>query len=274
MSALLLLIGLIVIIIGILIYQKMTLVTQKSEGFTGATAETQLSFCPVNTTAYLNLNGDTECCDGSVTMNECMGTPICAISTNSSLPSCSDVQASYFRTMGADKCPSGMSYYEPLSGNPGCASQLNGNKNAPVNDTVPQCIIYSDMNANYSNQNSCYNKKNLQTISTDATALFKSNGVTTSFQGATLVPQVIGPVTLQMVQVSYVPKTTSPAKTCYYASDLSKMIGIQQANGILTADDASARMSAINSGIFNGECGAMAAVYNTKTLAEKQLRTF
>jgi hypothetical protein len=167
-----------------------------------------------------------------------------------------------------------MSYYEPASGNPGCASQLNGNKNAPVNDVVPQCIIYSDMNANFSNQNSCYNRKNLQTISTDATALFKSNGVTTSFQSATLVSQVIGPVTLQMVQVSYTSKPNDPAKTCYYASDLSNMIDLQQSNGILTADNASARISAINSGTYNGECGAMAAVYNTKTLAASQLRTF
>jgi hypothetical protein len=268
MSTLLLLLGLIIIVIGVLVYQKMTL---KAEGFTDTTA-TQLSFCPVNTTAYLNLDGDTECCDGRVTMNECMGTPICAISTTSSLPPCSEIQATYYKIQANDKCPPSMPlYYEGIGGGSGCASMLNDTKNGPVNNGTPQCTIYKDMPTNYSDSTSCYNAMNLETISDRAKKLFDSNGVTTSYLTSALTPQKIGNQVLHMVQVSYNQTPTSTPTTCYYASDLAIMINLQKQNGLMNADEASAKTTALSKGVYYGECSAMAAVYTTKSLAPTDL---
>lgn len=245
--------------------------TLKPEGFTDSAA-TQLSFCPVNTTAYLNLDGDTECCDGRVTMNECMGTPICAISTTSSLPPCSEIQATYYKIQANDKCPPSMpKYYEGVGGNSGCATILNTNKNAPANNGTPQCTIYKDMSTNYSNATSCYNQMNLEKISNRANKLFDTNGVTTSYLSSALTPQQIGKQALQMVQVSYKKTPTSTPTTCYYASDLAIMINLQKQNGLIKPDDASAKTTALSKGVYYGECSAMAAVYTTKSLAPTEL---
>jgi hypothetical protein len=115
---------------------------------------------------------------------------------------------------------------------------------------------------------------NLEKISNRANKLFDTNGVTTSYLSSALTPQQIGKQALQMVQVSYKKTPTSTPTTCYYASDLSIMINLQKDNGLITADEASARTIALSNGVYNGECGAMAAVYTTKSLAAADLRAF
>jgi hypothetical protein len=272
MTAMILLLALILIVIGALIYQKWSLGQEKREGFTGYT-DTQLTFCPINTTAYLNLDGDTECCDGQVTMNECIGKPICALATNSSLPPCSEVQKTYYQTMGQELCPSGLNYYEPANptNNPGCANTLNEYKNGPHVNATSKCVIHRDMDSNYSDSNSCYNMKKLQETVASATTLFNSGGVKTSFAGASLTPKIIGNKTIQLVQVNYNKSATSTPSSCYYPSDLSLMIDLQQQNGIIEQSVAVERLQAINEGLYSQECGAAAAAYNTAIIDKSTL---
>jgi len=261
MIAMILLLGLILIIIGVLIYQKMSIQQQKTEGFTSQT-ETQLTFCPVNTNAYLNAKGDTECCDGEVKMNECLGKAICAIATNSSLPSCSEVQQTYNDLMAKDICPAGLKYYESKTAS-GCANILNPTRDGPGINSETQCIHYSDMNSSYAHADSCHNQKKLQNSSENMPDLFKNSG--TSYISSALSPVKIGKETIQIVNVTY-GLATGAQNTCQSADDIKQIINLQQQNNIINQDQAMARINLVTEGLYRNDCAAASAYYSTKAL--------
>ena len=273
MSTMILLLALILIVIGALIYQKWSVVQEKREGFT-TQSDTQIAFCPINTNAYLNSNGDTECCDGPVAMNECMGTPICAIATNSALPSCSEVQNAYTTTMGDEVCPSGLKYYEPTSPTEmsGCADVLNSKKDGPHANSVKKCTIYNDRYSNYKLADSCYNQKHLVDVSNSILDIFSTGYIKSELSPHSLDSNNPSSAkSMQMVDVTY--QQNSINAICNSAQDLALKIDLQQEYGFLTQPVATKQINLINSGRYAGECSAAAAAYSLKTIAPSLLET-
>jgi hypothetical protein len=160
MKTLYLLLLLVVIIIGVLIYQKIVSV----EGFAD-TDQVELSFCPHNMQSYQDSKtSDTVCCDGAVADNICSGDSVCTLtpSSASKLPACSTYMKEYNALKAKEHCFDTMSqYYEDDSQKPiisGCASKVNKDTSAPTLG-AKSCKVYSTAKLNQYKFDSCENHK-------------------------------------------------------------------------------------------------------------------
>jgi hypothetical protein len=142
---------------GCIIYESFI-----SEPFTSGiykTSDISLNTCPKNTTSYVDTNGTTTCCEGTVTGTTCNGNVACSLSGPGTLPSCSNYYGSYLAAKGALRCPSTMpNYYESANGS-GCTSGLrtsDGTAPIPGHST---CKIYSNQQDDTYKMDSCTNLK-------------------------------------------------------------------------------------------------------------------
>jgi hypothetical protein len=162
------LILLIIAIIGLLVYQSLSV----QEGFTTTktvtTNKEELSFCPFKTKLYYKGN-DIACCDGAVNGNTCEGKPICGRSPNGllGLPSCRAALETYYSLKSKEVCPSTTpNYYEDEKGsNAGCTKgALTSNMTGPVSADELGCRVYANDADNKKYPNSCLNQKQLDTV--------------------------------------------------------------------------------------------------------------
>jgi len=160
MKTLYLLLLSVIIIIGVLIYQKMTSI----EGFVD-TDQIELNSCPHNMQSYINpKTSDTACCDGTVADNICSGDAVCTLTptASSNLPACSTYIKEYNARMAKEHCFYTMSqYYEDDSQTPsisGCASKVNKYTSAPTLN-AKSCRVYPTTKLNQYKFDSCENHK-------------------------------------------------------------------------------------------------------------------
>ncbi len=123
-----------------------------------------ISTCPVKSVSYVNNNGDTICCEGTVSNGQCVGRELCSLSASASgYPTCSEWFAAYLQDKGAGRCPATMpNYFEASETNKGCtAGSLNRQGTAPANTKDRQCKIYATMADSLEKFDSCANVKYL-----------------------------------------------------------------------------------------------------------------
>lgn len=150
----------------LIILLKLYVQAVMEEGFQASPppSQQQLSFCPLKTSPFTNATGDTVCCDGKVQGNACQGSPVCALSNRSTVPSCTQMLQDYYNVQSKKVCPSTMpNYYENEQGVAvGCtASDLDATMTRPLVPSQPHCTIYADQGDNFAKQDSCYNQNAL-----------------------------------------------------------------------------------------------------------------
>lgn len=121
-----------------------------------------ISTCPVKSTSFVNTNGDTLCCEGTVSNGQCIGRELCTLSTSASgYPTCSEWYASYLQNKGQGRCPATMpNYFELNETNKGCTDgQLNARGTAPANARARRCTLYASMADANEKLDSCANIK-------------------------------------------------------------------------------------------------------------------
>jgi hypothetical protein len=138
MTILVILIILIAIICGILAYQRVD-----QEGF-DLGPNTELSTCPLQSKAYLAKNGDTLCCEGSLSPEGDCTKPLCALAHRKDMPSCKAMLDAANQKEGALFCPPSLpNYYKDGKEVTGCTDgALNNERTAPISASSKTCKIY------------------------------------------------------------------------------------------------------------------------------------
>lgn len=180
------------------------------EGFVDTTPLNTLgisiSTCPVKSVSFVNNNGDTLCCEGTVSNGQCVGRELCTLSsTSSGYPTCSEWYASYLQEKGQGRCPATMPNYFEGETNKGCTDgQLNAQGTGPLNTRARQCKLYATMADANEKLDSCANVKYL-----DEAVCFPGSSVSAK---KTFVPTERGKP--PVVQCSIVDPTTKLPITC------------------------------------------------------------
>jgi len=140
MTILVILVILILIICGVLAYQKMNL----AEGF-DLGANTELSTCPLQSISYLDRNGDTLCCETSLSPEGECGKPLCALAKRRDMPSCK-AMLDEANQKAASICPPSLpNYYTDGKAVTGCTDgALNNERTAPISSFSKTCKVYPD----------------------------------------------------------------------------------------------------------------------------------
>lgn len=122
-----------------------------------------MNFCPQGGNAFINLDGDTQCCDGPVNGYQCNGKIQCTFGkTSGDLMSCSAIQKIISSEKSKSVCPpSKQNYFEGPSIS-GCTnSPLTENLEGPTS-SAKTCVIHKDETLNKSDIKSCSNEKLLE----------------------------------------------------------------------------------------------------------------
>jgi hypothetical protein len=177
MTILVILIILIAIICGILAYQKMD-----REGF-DLGPNTELSTCPLQSKAYLAKNGDTLCCETSLSPEGICAKPLCALAHRKDMPSCK-AMLDAANQKAASICPPSLpNYYTDGKAVTGCTDgALNNERTAPVSSFSKTCKVYPNtpltfgsFTANDVMKDSCSLQRRLEITKKDMKTLFGSN---------------------------------------------------------------------------------------------------
>lgn len=181
MTILVILIILIAIICGILAYQKV-----EREGF-DLGPNTELSACPLQSKAYLAKNGDTLCCETSLSPEGDCGKPLCALAHRKDLPSCK-AMLDAANQKAASICPPSLpNYYTDGKAVTGCTDgALNNERTAPVSMFSKTCKVYPNtpqksgktapsFTLNDVKEDSCGVQRRLEITKRDMKKLFGSN---------------------------------------------------------------------------------------------------
>jgi hypothetical protein len=139
MIILIILIILIAIICGILAYQRVD-----REGF-DLGPNTELSTCPLQSKAYLAKNGDTLCCETSLSPEGTCAKPLCALASRNDIPSCKAL-LDKANQKSASICPPSLpNYYTDGKETTGCTDgALNNERTGPISASSKICKVYSD----------------------------------------------------------------------------------------------------------------------------------
>ena len=139
MTILVILIIFIAIICGILAYQRVD-----REGF-DLGPNTELSTCPLQSKAYLAKNGDTLCCEGSLSPEGDCTKPLCALAPRKDMPSCKAMLDAANQKMASICPPSLPNYYTDGMAITGCTDgALNNERTAPISASSKTCKVYSN----------------------------------------------------------------------------------------------------------------------------------
>jgi len=181
MVILIILIILIAIICGILAYQKVD-----REGF-DLGPNTELSTCPLQSKAYLAKNGDTLCCETSLSPEGTCAKPLCALASRNDIPSCK-AMLDKANQKSAGICPPSLpNYYTDGKAVTGCTDgALNNERTGPVSSFSKTCKVYpntplkfgksvSSFTANDVKEDSCSVQRRLEITKKDMKTLFGSN---------------------------------------------------------------------------------------------------
>jgi hypothetical protein len=198
----------------------------KKEGFVGSlTDDIIVTTCPTPSSSYINSQGQTMCCDGTLVNGGCSGTTICSLSEKTSgIPTCGAYVAAVLDQKGSTRCPPSMpNYYENADGSvKGCTSgrrSPDGTGPASANSGT-SCTLYSQEIDDIEKLDSCTNKKLLET-----SKCFSRNidGVTSQ-----LISNKGNPA---LIQCTYKTTPSSPPETCITDSSLERYMDYLQVKG-------------------------------------------
>jgi hypothetical protein len=136
------------------------------EGFQNvSTSELQITTCPADSKSYIDNNGRTVCCQGSVSSGKCIGNLICTLSeAGKDLPTCNTWYAALLDERGRDRCPSSMpTYFEGGKLGRGCTSgKRNKDGTGPDLVNAKFCKMYTTEKDELLKEDSCTNQKMLE----------------------------------------------------------------------------------------------------------------
>jgi len=152
---------------GCLLYESFLVKEEPFIGGVYSTNDISIRTCPSNTKSFINSQGFTLCCEGTLSGSTCKGTEVCSLSGNSlGLPTCSVYYGSYLEQKGALRCPPSMpNYYESADGSiSGCTSgKRTPTGTSPASPADKQCKLYTKEEDEMGSADSCTNIKLLET---------------------------------------------------------------------------------------------------------------
>jgi hypothetical protein len=135
------------------------------EGFqSGASSDLQISTCPADSKSFIDMNGRTVCCQGSVENGKCIGNLICTLSeAGKDLPTCNTWYAALLDERGRDRCPASLpTYFEGGKLGRGCTvGKRNKDGTGPDISSAKFCKLYTLEKDELLKEDSCTNQKML-----------------------------------------------------------------------------------------------------------------
>jgi len=256
MKTIYLLLLLVIIIIGVLIYQKYS----SNEGFEDSKKHltqqdldvdtTQMHSCPKGMGSYMT-DTDTLCCSGRVENNECLSPnyPVCTLTPNqgSKFKACSAYRRDYLKLNSKNHCPTSMpNFFEDDSKTPtisGCAGSVNKDGTAPIYSWLPKCSVYSNPTDNTNRSNSCLNQKEVDELNVSFCQAFKVENCSVWTQDNSQGPPLIN--------ASWPNTPGSTPFTLQCTSPQSAKRAIRAVGG----DDMDSKLAAIENGTDPSICG-------------------
>jgi len=269
MTILVILVILILIICGVLAYQKMNV----AEGF-DLGANTELSTCPLQSISYLDRNGDTLCCEGSLGPEGDCAKPLCALAKRKDMPSCKAMLDQANRK-SANICPPSLpNYYTDGKGTTGCTDgALNNERTAPSSMFSKTCKVYpntpvkidgklTSYTANDTNMDSCAVQRRLELDRTNMKGLFKSSFIDT-------VP--LGKPIINLITYKPPNSTAIQSSTCYSKDTLIFIFNNMPLDGhfFTTEVGRKAYIDLINDGFSTFDCSVQKTIQTDKTFTDR-----
>ena len=269
MTILVILVILILIICGVLAYQKMNL----AEGFELGD-NTELSTCPLQSISYLDRHGNTLCCETSLSPEGDCEKPLCALGKRKDMPSCK-AMLDEANKKAANICPPSLpNYYTDGKAVTGCTDgALNNERTAPISSFSKTCKVYPDTpvkidrkltsyTANDTNMDSCAVQRRLELDRTNMKDLFKS-----SFIDA--VP--LGKPIINLITYKQPNSTAIQSSTCYSKDTLIFIFNNMPLDGQFFTTEAGrkAYIDLINDGFSTFDCSVQKTIQTDKTFIDR-----
>ena len=122
------------------------------------------NFCPYGTKEFINKEGDSLCCRGTIDDSNrvCNGTIVCSRSDDNK--SCAAFLQNQIRVEEA-KCPKSMSKYYKIGTVKRCTNgQVNQSRDAIIREGDKHCVIYDAEQDKFTKPDSCYVHKYLEEL--------------------------------------------------------------------------------------------------------------
>jgi hypothetical protein len=138
------------------------------EGF-----QTQIRFCPFDSTEFQTKQGNTDCCSGTVQESQCSSKAVCTLSpSHDGIPTCTQYIQNWLERKSKDICPANLPlYFAQLRNWPnrlpkGCTSSGNRSEDAsvPLNPSLKRCTDYENEEADFGKLDSCLTEKEKLTV--------------------------------------------------------------------------------------------------------------
>ncbi len=117
--------------------------------------------CPPGSKYFIDKNGNSHCCSGTIRGLKCDGDIVCTMSPEKGgVPSCKAIELTIANDKAAAVCPPSMPNYfrNFTTGYEGCTeSALTVSRDAPTNEGAPKCKIYKTEAENTMKVDSCAN---------------------------------------------------------------------------------------------------------------------
>ena len=121
------------------------------------------TFCPPGSKYFINRQGDSLCCDGTIEKRRCKGNVICTMSKpTTNIPSCTDIHNQLRNRLAVSFCPPSMPNFfaNESTGKKGCTSSaITTAGDGPVHRTAPSCMIDKNPERDLTQKFSCINLK-------------------------------------------------------------------------------------------------------------------
>jgi hypothetical protein len=164
-------IGIVLILIGYKGYEtyEAFMNIDVKEGFQSGsvTSDLQIRTCPADSKSFIDNNGRTVCCQGSVENGKCLGNLICTLSeAGKDLPTCNTWYSALLDERGRDRCPALLPrYFEGGKLGRGCTSgKRNKDGTGPDISSAKFCKLYTTEKDELLKEDSCTNQKMLEEV--------------------------------------------------------------------------------------------------------------
>jgi len=265
MAVLLILIILILVICGVLVNQRM----KQAESFELGPS-TELSTCPLESKSYLAKNGDTLCCEGSLSPEGVCAKPLCALAQRRDMPSCKTMLDEANKKAAIACPPSLPNYYTDGRGTTGCTDgALNNDRTAPISPVAKTCKIYpntpikiennlSTFTLNDTNSDSCSIQRRLEITEKNMKTLFESNYIDTT--------TIANPdKTLLNLTSFHIPNNTFPS-SCVPKDELIYLFKHAPLGGMFSTEAGrKAMIDLVNANLVMYDCSVVKALYIDKS---------
>lgn len=129
-----------------------------------------LKGCPAGMKLFYDSTGTSMCCEGDIVAGHCVTEKQCALSGGTEATQCATMIRKEYMEKARTVCPASMpTYYETVEGDQvvkkACTDgPLNGSLSGPRLPSQTECVVYSSMEENQVNPNSCYLQRQLDAV--------------------------------------------------------------------------------------------------------------